>query len=208
MLLLSKLKFNLAGLFVFWGLVVGSGIALVEGHASRPGGAGTPLLRWPEGSPIRRIDSRPTLLIFLHPCCPCSRASLAELAYIMRHAGGRVSARALLLRPARLPDHWSGSGIERDLADLPEVLTSQDQGGSEARRFGVVTSGHVLLYDAQGRLTYSGGITSARGHQGDNYGREAVLAQILGMEGDRRGNPVFGCPLATPQPPVREEPPR
>ena len=205
MLLLSRFKFNLASLLVVWGLVVGSGIVLLEVHASRPGDAGTRSLGWPEGSSIRRVGGRPTLLIFLHPCCPCSRASLAELAYIMSHAGGRVSAHALLLLPAHLPDRWSGSGIEQDLADLPDILTWQDRGGSEARRFGVATSGHVLLYDAQGRLTYSGGITSARGHRGDNYGRDAVLAQILGKERDRRGNPVFGCPLATPQPPVMEE---
>jgi hypothetical protein len=206
-LLLSKVKFNLIGLLVFWGLVVGSGIALLEVHASRPGDVGTPFLRWPEGSRIRRVGNRQTLLMFLHPCCPCSRASLAELAYIMSRVGGRVSAHALLLLPAHLPERWDTSGIERDLADLPDILTWQDKGGSEARRFGVATSGHVLLYDAQGRLTYSGGITSARGHRGANYGRDAVLAQILGEEADRPGNPVFGCPLATPQPPFTEESP-
>jgi len=206
-ILLSKLKFNLASLLVFWGLVVGSGIALLEVHATRPCDAGTRSLGWPEGSLIRRDGTRPTLLIFLHPCCPCSRASLAELAYIMSHAGGRVSAHALLLLPAHLPERWGESAIEQDLAELPDVLTWRDRGGNEARRFGVATSGHVLLYDAQGRLTFSGGITSARGHRGDNYGRDAVLAQILGQEGDRPGNPVFGCPLATPQPPVMEESP-
>jgi hypothetical protein len=206
-LLCSKLKFNLTSLLVVWGLVVGSGIALLDVHASRPGVAGTPLRRWPEGSPIRRVGNRQTLLMFLHPCCPCSRASLAELASIMSHAGGRVSAHALLLLPAHLPERWDGSGIEQDLADLPDIRSWQDKGGSEARRFGVATSGHVLLYDAHGRLTYSGGITSARGHRGENYGRDAVLAQILGEEGDRPGYPVFGCPLATPQPPVTEESP-
>jgi hypothetical protein len=125
----------------------------------------------------------------------------------MSRAAGRVSAHALLLLPAHLPERWRGSAIEQDLAVLPDVVTYQDRGGGEARRFGVATSGHVLLYDAQGRLTYSGGITSARGHRGDNYGRDAVLAQILGKERDRPGNPVFGCPLATPQPPVMEESP-
>jgi hypothetical protein len=126
----------------------------------------------------------------------------------MSHAGGRVSAHALLILPAHLPKRWDGSGIEQDLADLPDIRIWQDKGGSEARRFGVATSGHVLLYDAQGRLTYSGGITSARGHRGDNYGRDAVLAQILGQEGDRPGTPVFGCPLATLQPLVTEESPQ
>ena len=71
----------------FGGWLLASGIVVLEVHASRPGDAGTPSPRWPEGSPIPRVGSRPTLLIFLHPCCPCSRASVAELAHIMSRAG-------------------------------------------------------------------------------------------------------------------------
>ncbi len=208
MFVLPGFKVGLTSLLVFWGLVVGSGIVLLQVHASRPGDSGTPSVQWPEGSLIRRVGGQPTLLIFLHPCCPCSRASLTELAHIMNRCGGRVSAHALLLRPARLPERWAESVIEQDLSELAGVLVWQDSGGSEARRFGVATSGHVLLYDAQGRLTFSGGITSARGHRGDNYGRDAVLARIMGKIGDRPGNPVFGCQLATPQPPAIEEWPR
>ena len=208
MIVVARFRSSLAGLLVLWGLVVGSGIIVLEVHASRPGDAGKTVVRWPEGTFIHRAGGRPTLLIFLHPHCPCSRASLAELAQIMSRCVGRVSAHALLLSPAHLPKGWGESAIEQDLAALPDVHTWQDKGGSEARRFGVATSGHVLLYDAGGRLTFSGGITSARGHQGDNYGRAAVLAQIMGQEGDRAKNPVFGCPLATPQPLVIEESPR
>jgi hypothetical protein len=208
LLIVSRFKFNLARILVLWGFVVGSGMIFLEVHASLPGDAGTTSVRWPEGSFIHRAGGLPTLLIFLHPHCPCSRASLAELAQIMSRCVGRVSAHALLLSPTQLPKGWGESAIERDLAELPDVHTWQDKGGSEARRFGVATSGHVLLYDARGRLTFSGGITSARGHQGDNYGRAAVLALIMGQEGDRAGNPVFGCPLATPQPLVIEESPR
>jgi hypothetical protein len=207
-LLLSRFKFNLASLLVFWGLFVGSGIVVLEIHATLPGDAGTPFPRWPEGSPIPRVGSRPTLLIFLHPCCPCSRASVAELAHIMSRAAGRVSVHAVLLQPTHPSEHWRGSAIEQDLVELRDVLIWQDRGCSEARRFGVATSGHVLLYDAQGRLTFSGGITSARGHEGDNYGRDTVLMQIMGENGNRVGSPVFGCPLATPQSPVIDERPR
>jgi hypothetical protein len=126
----------------------------------------------------------------------------------MSRTAGRVSAHALLLLPAHLPERWQGSAIEQDLAELPDVRIWEDRGGSEGRRFGVATSGHVLLYDAQGRLIFSGGITSARGHRGDNYGRDTVLAQIMGVTGNRPASPVFGCQLTTPQPPVLKEYPR
>jgi hypothetical protein len=123
----------------------------------------------------------------------------------MSRAAGRVSVHAVLLLPAQHSERWRGSAIEQDLAELRDIRIWQDIGSSEARRFGVATSGHVLLFDAQGRLTFSGGITGARGHEGDNYGRDTVLAQIKGEKGDRLKGPVFGCPLTTPQQSVIEE---
>src|SRR5256885_6995371 len=35
--------------------------------------------KWPAGSKLGSVPNRPTLVLFLHPRCPCSRASLAEL---------------------------------------------------------------------------------------------------------------------------------
>src|SRR5262245_47226030 len=34
---------------------------------------------WPAGAQIRLAGDRPTILFFMHPKCPCTRASLAEL---------------------------------------------------------------------------------------------------------------------------------
>jgi len=65
----------------------------------------------------------------------------------------------------------------------------------EARRFGVETSGQTLLYDAGGRLIFSGGITGSRGHAGDNAGEAALVALLTSGQADRRATSVFGCPL-------------
>jgi len=76
------------------------------------------------------------------------------------------------------------------------VLTDED--GIEARSFGAVTSGQALLYSAQGRLLFSGGITESRGHSGDNAGRSAIESLVMnGSEGLRTpaSTPVYGCPL-------------
>jgi len=198
MISLSRVKDRLLLLLAAWGVVVVSGILLLEAHAARPGDLGAPSVRWLVGSRIQVDHRRPTLLIFLHPHCPCSRASLGELAYIMDRCGERVSVHAILLGTPLL-DRWGRSEIERDLAGLPAVHVDPDRGGVEARRFGVETSGHVLLYDRQGQLVFSGGITAARGHAGDSYGRAAVLDRILNTEGGRAGSSVFGCPLTTPR---------
>jgi hypothetical protein len=193
------------GLLAVWGLVVGFGLLVLEVHATRPGDAGSPSVRWPEETPVRRAANRSTLLIFLHPFCPCSRASVEEFRYILSKCGQRASAHALLLAPSHRPEGWGRSELEQDLAAIPDVHVLMDRGGAIAKRFGVETSGHVVLYDPQGRLTYSGGITAARGHGGDNHGRAAVIDRILAKEGRRSGSPVFGCPLTTTGQPVSAE---
>ncbi len=45
---------------------------------------------------------------------------------------------------------------------------------------GSSTSGQVLLYDPSGRLAFSGGITAARGHVGDNAGSDAIVGLVMG----------------------------
>ena len=127
-------------------------------------------------------------------------ASLAELAHVMARCHDRLTARAVLLQPSGAPDGWADSEIVRDAAAIPGVLAFRDEDGDEARRFGAATSGHVMLYDAAGRLHFNGGITPARGHEGDSLGRDALidLIEAYGSAG-ARCSPVFGCPLATPR---------
>jgi hypothetical protein len=43
---------------------------------------------------------------------------------------------------------------------------------------------------------FSGGITDARGHAGDNDGRDAVEAYLTGGVPGCTQTPVFGCPIA------------
>ena len=200
----SRVSKRSLALLATWGAVVVSGILFLEAYAARPGDGGTPAGRWAAGSRIQRDHRRATLLIFLHPHCPCSRANIGELAYIMDRCRDRLSVHAILLGTPFL-DGSGQSEIERDLAGLPDVHVYPDRGGIEARRFSVATSGHTLVYDTRGRLVFSGGITAARGHAGDNYGRAAVLDRILREEGRRAGSPVFGCPLTTPRSTAKEE---
>src|SRR5580704_15651034 len=123
-------------LLATWGAVVVSGILFLEADAARTGDGGTPAGRWLAGSRIQLDDRRSTLLIFLHPHCPCSRASVGELAYIVDRCRDRVSVHAILLGTPFL-HRWGRSEIERDLAGLADVHVDPDRGGAEARRFSV-----------------------------------------------------------------------
>jgi hypothetical protein len=196
MLLQPPVKYLRIVLVVVWGVAVSLGALFLEAYAARPGEARPSPVRWPEGSAIPRDSRRPTLLIFLHPRCPCSLASLGELADILDRCGGRVSTHAVVL-DSRLLESSGRSEIDQALAGLPQIAIRRDIGGAEARRFNVTTSGHLMLYDVHGLLVFSGGITAARGHRGDSYGRAALLGWIQGEGQDRRQTCVFGCPLAT-----------
>jgi glyoxylase-like metal-dependent hydrolase (beta-lactamase superfamily II) len=132
--------------------------------------------------------------MFVHPRCPCSRASLAELREIMAQANGRLNAFVLFLRPQGTADVWEHTATWAAAQDIPGVAVRVDRDGAEAARFGAATSGHTVLYNAEGRLLFAGGITAARGHVGDNSGRQSVLA-LLDNKSAAPAHLVYGCRL-------------
>src|SRR5207244_3426685 len=128
------------------------------------------------------------------PQCPCSRATIGELALIMaRHP--KVDAYVLFYAPESEANGWVRTDLWRDAARIPGVRIVEDRAGVEIRRFGASTSGQALLYDSRGKLLFNGGITSSRGHSGPNDGRESIVSWIEGDTAPRSRTPVFGCSL-------------
>ena len=79
-----------------------------------------------------------------------------------------------------------------------------DQANRETSLFQAAASGQTFLYDADGRLRFSGGITAARGHSGDNIGRSSIVSLVAG-EGEAATNfSVLGCSLRGPKSGVEE----
>ena len=190
-----RLAFTFVGL---WLLAAAAGMGIVWDHALSPGvGAAAPD-RWPAESRIPREPGLPTLILFAHPRCPCTRASLGELALLMARADGRLAARVLCLAAGDGPADRGPSEIVAAAGSTPGVRVLADLDGAEARRFGAATSGQTLLYDRGGRLVFRGGITAARGHAGGNAGLEAVLSFLRTGNPDPDRTPVFGCPLFGP----------
>jgi len=158
---------------------------------------------WPASTTVGREPGRPTLVMFAHPHCPCTRASVSELA---RLAAGHpeLSTRVLFLKPEDVPDGWERTGLWRTVAGIPGAVPLRDDRGREAARFGAVTSGFTILYDADGKLLFSGGITASRGHEGDSFGRRRIASLLRTGSADRRDAPVFGCALPAPATPDRQ----
>ncbi len=171
------------------------GFRMLTAYAFTPGLSEPAPATWPAESAIPRVAGRPALLVFLHPRCPCSRASLGELSLLIAHGAARAEVRAIFLDPAGMDAAWGETDLWRAAAAMPGVTPLRDREGREARLFHSTTSGAALFYDADGWLRFQGGITASRGHAGDNPGRAAIEALLRGAASPAGAMPVFGCPL-------------
>ncbi|MGI8671836.1 MAG: RedB protein [Luteitalea sp.] len=175
--------------------IIAMGLTTLIGYANTPGPAGLSPVTWPQEASAARSHDRQTLLLFAHPDCACTRATISELARIMAVARSRIDAVVHVVGPGGGPADAGPGHVWRSAAAIPGVRVVQDRDAVEARRFGARTSGQTLLYDARGQLAFSGGLTVSRGHEGDSVGREAILAAASGETSARAVTPVFGCIL-------------
>jgi hypothetical protein len=180
-----------------WLATVAFGMRVLFQYENMPGGVGALPQEWP-GVQIERATDRPTLVMVAHPHCPCTVASVGELAQIMARLEGRVAACVLLVKPNESGADWVDTNLRRNAEAIPGVKVVVDPAGVEARRFGAETSGHTLLFGRDGRLLFSGGITASRGHAGGNAGESAIVALVNNQTPARTRTLVFGCPLANP----------
>lgn len=184
-----------------WAAVVVMGMAMLVQYKMTPGRAAAATLSWPSKSTIGLATDRPTLLMFVHPSCPCSQASIEELARAMARCDGQADARVVFHKPDEDSEQISRSSLWHNAARIPGVSVMADSpDGSITRTFGAYTSGQVLLFSQHGRLLFSGGITASRGHAGDNPGLDRILSLIPGPSALTQSvaassNPVFGCSI-------------
>ena len=168
--------------------------------ASKATGSATD--RWPATTQIGKKDDSKQLMIFLHPKCACSIASIAELSKIQNRCTELIPVKAVFYCPKGEHQSW----VSGELWEAAEAIDGcdclVDLGAMEFKRFGVETSGHALLFDEQDRRIYSGGVTSSRGHVGDNLGASTLVKLIQGSEVLVDELPVFGCQILMNAPPV------
>ncbi len=190
----NKLLLIVAG--TVWFLTVSAGVAFLWNYENTPGAAAAAAPdQWPANSQIQRATDRATLVMMVHPHCPCTRASVGELARLMAQTQGRVTAYVLFNKPLSLSKDWEQTDLWDAAAAIPGVNIIRDDEGIEARRFHAATSGQTMLYDKDGYLLFSGGITGGRGHEGDNAGRSAIVSLINTNEAEQSETAVFGCAL-------------
>jgi hypothetical protein len=178
-----------------WAIFVVCGLSVLWAYDNTPGEPGQSPARWPVGTRLSRSDERPTLLLFAHPQCSCTRASLGELAETLARIKRQPKTYVVFLKPFGFDRDWEKTDLWRAASSLPNVTVLRDDEGVEATRFGAITSGQTVLYDQDGALLFSGGITGARGHAGDNPGRASLVALLNDAQSERSWTSVFGCRL-------------
>ena len=135
----------------------------------------------PSGRRTPRSSARP---IGRRSCCSrirSARAPAPRSASWLKRSPARTSlpkTYVVFLKPSSMPDGWEQTDLWKTAAALPNATVVRDDDGREAERFGAATSGQTMLYDARGSLLFSGGITGARAHAGDNAGRSAIVALL------------------------------
>ena len=183
-------------LAVFWAFSLAVGMYVAVDYQNRPGEPGHPPAVFPDHSRLKLSSTSPTLIINVHPHCPCTRASLEELGRVVARASRQPQIYALFLRPEEFPPDWIKTDLYVSALLIPNMTVLDDYQGEETKRFGSATSGQVYLYEPDGRLVFSGGITGSRGHAGDNSGAEGVAALLRDEHSPGSVTPrVFGCPL-------------
>jgi hypothetical protein len=187
----------LIGMTAVWLVAIGIGMHALQRYETTPGAPGGPPAKWPVKSQLPRQAGLPTIVVLGHPKCPCTRATIGELALMMTRLHDQVSTVVVFVRPQGTPEGWDDTDLRRSAAAIPGVTVVSDLNEVEADLFGAQVSGQTMLYSATGRLLFSGGITASRGHAGDNIGRSSIVSFVTTGTADHDRTPVYGCALRT-----------
>lgn len=178
-----------------WALVTAAGFTAIWAYGHTPGAAGRDTEDWPAASAVAPASDRPTLVMFLHPKCPCSRASLEELSRVLALYPDAFALRFVFFQPDRAEESWTQTDLWKKARSLPHAEVVTDKSAAEAKLFGALTSGDTYIYDPSGTLKFHGGLTASRGHAGDSPGQDAIRQIAQSQVPSLTRFAVFGCPI-------------
>ncbi len=181
-----------------WCCAIAFGFGLLLHYKGQAGDRGTPPGSWPSGHSLTRSLHRQTLLVFSHPHCPCTRATFRELDRAVSQGVERADVHIIFIGINGLAGSAANTRLATAASQLGFAKIHYDN-GELGKLFHVYTSGHVLLYDMEGDLQFSGGITASRGHEGASLGGGAVTSLLLGIQSKTTTAPAYGCPLFSKQ---------
>ncbi len=192
--MLYKKDFFIKVLFSVWFFGIGVGLYQLWSYMNTPGELGEIPYFWPESSQIEFQD-KAKLVIFVHPHCPCSRASLNELSRILPHNQEKIDVHIIFYHPSKFDLNWVHSDLWEIAKTFPKTTLHIDSKSHEIKTFSPKTSGQVYLFSRDKELLYVGGITNSRGHEGTSIGKDAIINWLKEGKKPPQKSFVFGCSL-------------
>ncbi len=139
-----------------------------------------------------------TVVISVHPDCPCTSASLEQLDRLLTHFpnSSRAIAFFSVEEDAAEDSNYQSNDYWQRIDKMPNAISIMDRGGKLAHEFGAFVSGSVAGYDQSGTLRFQGGITASRGHAGPSLGLDALAEIASGKNlSEVKTTATFGCSL-------------
>src|SRR5262245_53376547 len=112
---------------------------LLERYSAAAGPRGAVPARWPEDSQLPRAPGRPVLVVFAHPECSCTRATLAVLAEIASELGRAVDVDVVIDDDIADPERSDIAVRARQIRGVRVVFARAQ---AENTRFGDITPGN------------------------------------------------------------------
>ncbi len=191
------------GCVAWLSFIAGANMLLIMYERS-PGPATESSTNWPAETTLKRDSEQFTLVMFAHPKCPCTNATVTELAALVTLCP-QLRPSVLFIKPSGVERDWEKSTTWFRAKNIQGVTVLADDCSQEAKRFRATTSGQTMLYDPSGKLIFKGGITAGRGHEGDNQGLDTIVSLVTGKNRTMCADtPVFGCSLQDIPSPNRE----
>lgn len=176
-----------------WLIVVGAGWVALGAYANTAGAQRAVPNRWPKNSKLKWNPNALNVVIFVHPKCSCSQATINLYREVESSTRLHVQTQVAFYCPSDESESWAEDRLWRSVGVLPNVIRLIDRGGQEVKNFGVTTSGHVVVYSPNGELLFSGGITSRRAHEGESLGSQTLKRLFHEKSHGQLSLPVFGC---------------
>lgn len=179
------------GLALLWGLLLQ--------HTYRPSATLQPTIDWPADSRLSAPAMVPRVVVFAHPFCPCTSATLHELDRLVFRIPEETSVTVVFNTCGLETAAVEASPTVKLARKIENVATVFDPDGRETRAYGASISGEVFAFDRSAKRIFHGGITVGRGHEGGSIGAKRLFQLLNGKKSDSYSGPVYGCALPVPK---------
>src|SRR5262245_15610327 len=107
-----------------WAATLLCAIILGLRYQYAPAATRTAAAKWPAVTALSLAEDRPTVVMFIHPRCPCTRASLNELEVLLTQFPKKFQAHVVCFQPPSADASWTNTDLWKQAAAYPEVALS------------------------------------------------------------------------------------